>query len=171
MVYQYDAGDELKCEEVAKLVPSMAFGGLYLPAQVTRSIFPSGAQSTRRMTPIRARKLRTNTRVGKEVRETTECPGAPQVGVIIMRPCLVVGRGGRLAHGGIGRWPTKTTLVAWGDGKNKMPFVLVQDVAQAMELALDAPGIEGKAFATSRAMCFFRRENTLLSQQTERSAT
>jgi nucleoside-diphosphate-sugar epimerase len=69
-----------------------------------------------------------------------------KLGVVIMRPCLVVGRGGRLAHGGIGRWPTQTTLVSWGDGRNKMPFVLVQDVAQAMELALDAPGIEGKAF-------------------------
>jgi nucleoside-diphosphate-sugar epimerase len=27
-----------------------------------------------------------------------------------------------------------------------MPFVLVQGVAEAMVLALDAPGIEGKAF-------------------------
>jgi nucleoside-diphosphate-sugar epimerase len=68
------------------------------------------------------------------------------LGVVIMRPCLVVGRGGRLAHGGIGRWPTPSTLVAWGDGRNKMPFVLVQDVADAMALALDAPNIEGKAF-------------------------
>jgi nucleoside-diphosphate-sugar epimerase len=69
-----------------------------------------------------------------------------KLAVVIVRPCLVVGRGGRLAHGGIGRWPTQTTLVAWGDGNNKMPFVLVQDVAQAMALALDAPGIDGKAF-------------------------
>jgi nucleoside-diphosphate-sugar epimerase len=68
------------------------------------------------------------------------------LGVVIMRPCLVMGRGGRLFHGGIGRWTTPTTLMAWGDGKNKMPFVLVDDVAQAMELAMDAPDIEGKAF-------------------------
>lgn len=68
------------------------------------------------------------------------------LGVVIMRPCLVVGRGGPLAHGGIGRWKSPTTLVGWGDGNNKMPFVLVQDVADAMALALDAPGIEGKAF-------------------------
>jgi peptidoglycan/LPS O-acetylase OafA/YrhL len=58
-----------------------------------------------------------------------------------MRPCIVVGSGGRLDHGGIGRWPSQTTLVAWGKGQNKMPFVLVQDVAQAMYLALDAPDI------------------------------
>jgi nucleoside-diphosphate-sugar epimerase len=69
-----------------------------------------------------------------------------KLGVVIMRPCLVVGRSGKLQHGGIGRWTSPTTLVAWGDGRNKMPFVLVDDVAQAMALALDAPGIEGKAF-------------------------
>jgi nucleoside-diphosphate-sugar epimerase len=68
------------------------------------------------------------------------------LGVVIMRPCLVVGRGGMFAHGGIGRWKAPTILMGWGDGRNKMPFVLVQDVAAAMALALDAPGIEGKAF-------------------------
>jgi len=68
------------------------------------------------------------------------------LGVVIMRPCLVMGRGGTLAHGGIGRWSSPTTLVGWGNGRNKMPFVLVEDLADAMALALDAPGIEGKAF-------------------------
>ncbi len=65
---------------------------------------------------------------------------------VIMRPCLVVGRGGKLAHGGIGSWRTPTCLVGWGDGNNPMPFVLVQDVAAALALGLDAPGIEGKTF-------------------------
>jgi nucleoside-diphosphate-sugar epimerase len=68
------------------------------------------------------------------------------LGVAIMRPCIVVGRGGMLQHGGIGRWKSPTVLMGWGQGRNKMPFVLVQDVAAAMALALDAPGIEGKAF-------------------------
>ena len=66
--------------------------------------------------------------------------------VVIMRPCIVVGRGGRLNHGGIGVWASSTCLVGWGDGKNLMPFVLVQDVADAMVRAMDAPAIEGKAF-------------------------
>ncbi len=65
---------------------------------------------------------------------------------IIARPCLVVGRGGALAHGGIGSWRTPTCLVGWGNGHNPMPFVLVQDVAAALALALDAPGIEGRTF-------------------------
>lgn len=68
------------------------------------------------------------------------------LGVVILRPCLVVGRGGKLRHGGMGQWKTSTTLLGWGDGKNKMPFVLVQDVADAFARAMDAPGVEGKAF-------------------------
>jgi nucleoside-diphosphate-sugar epimerase len=66
--------------------------------------------------------------------------------VVIMRPCLVVGSGGSLQHGGIGSWKTPTCLVGWGDGNNPLPFVLVRDVADAMVRAMDAPGIEGKTF-------------------------
>ena len=66
--------------------------------------------------------------------------------VVIMRPCLVVGGGGKLCHGGIGMWASSTCLVGWGDGRNPMPFVLVQDVADAFVRAMDAPGIDGKAF-------------------------
>jgi len=66
--------------------------------------------------------------------------------VVIMRPCLVVGRGGPLAHGGIGSWKASTCLVGWGNGQNPLPFVLVQDVAAAFVSALDAPNIEGKTF-------------------------
>jgi nucleoside-diphosphate-sugar epimerase len=66
--------------------------------------------------------------------------------VVIMRPCLVVGRGGKLDHGGIGAWASTTCLVGWGNGRNPMPFVLVDDVADAMVRAMDAPGIEGRAF-------------------------
>jgi len=87
------------------------------------------------------------------------------LGVVIMRPCLVVGRGGRLAHGGIGRWPTQTTLVAWGDGRNKMPFVLVEDVAQAMVLALDAPGIEGNAFNLAGDVFLSAREYAAIAAE------
>ena len=65
---------------------------------------------------------------------------------VIVRPCLVVGRGGALTHGGLGSWRTPTCLVGWGDGSNPLPFVLVQDVAAALVLALDAPGIEGRTF-------------------------
>jgi nucleoside-diphosphate-sugar epimerase len=34
----------------------------------------------------------------------------------------------------------------WGDGMHPLPFVLVQDVVEALVLALDKPGIEGRTF-------------------------
>lgn len=87
------------------------------------------------------------------------------LGIVIMRPCLVVGPNGRLNHGGIGRWTTPTTMVAWGDGENKMPFVLVQDVAAALALGLDAPGIEGKAFNLAGDVFLSAREYCALAAQ------
>jgi nucleoside-diphosphate-sugar epimerase len=41
---------------------------------------------------------------------------------------------------------TPNCLNVNGSGKNPQPFILVQDVAKAMALAIDTPGIEGKAF-------------------------
>ncbi len=90
--------------------------------------------------------------------------------VVIVRPCLVVGRGGALAHGGIGSWRTPTCLVGWGDGNNPLPFVLVQDVAAALVLALDAPGIEGKTFNLGGDVFLSAREYLrLVSERTLRN--
>jgi nucleoside-diphosphate-sugar epimerase len=89
---------------------------------------------------------------------------------VIVRPCLVVGRGGSLAHGGLGSWRSATCLVGWGNGKNPMPFVLVQDVAAALVLALDAPGIEGKTFNLGGDVFLSAREYIrLVSERTLRN--
>ena len=66
--------------------------------------------------------------------------------VVIMRPAIVVGRGGFLCHGGIGVWAADTCCLGWGRGDHPLPFVLVQDVAQGLYLAKDKPGIDGMAF-------------------------
>ena len=42
-----------------------------------------------------------------------------------------------------------TCIVGWGAGDNRLPCVLVQDVASALVLAKDAPGIDGMAFNLS----------------------
>jgi nucleoside-diphosphate-sugar epimerase len=39
----------------------------------------------------------------------------------------------------------------WGDGRHYLPFVLVEDVAEALVRACDAPGIEGRAFLLTDA--------------------
>lgn len=66
--------------------------------------------------------------------------------VVIVRPALVVGSGGKLAPPGAGFWVSPTCVVGPGKGRNPLPFVLVDDVARAMFLAKDAPQIEGMIF-------------------------
>ncbi len=66
--------------------------------------------------------------------------------VVIVRPGIVVGPGGMLAHFGAGFWRQEICCQGWGNGKRPLPFVLVDDVARAMVAAKDAPGIEGKTF-------------------------
>lgn len=66
--------------------------------------------------------------------------------VVILRPSIVVGRGGRLAHGALGHWLAPTCCIGWGTGRNPLPFVLVRDVADAHIRAMDVAEIEGSAF-------------------------
>lgn len=69
--------------------------------------------------------------------------------VVILRPGIVLGRGGMLAHGALGHAASDTCILGWGSGNNPLPCVLVQDVASALVLAKDAPGVDGKAFNLS----------------------
>ncbi len=50
----------------------------------------------------------------------------------IARPGIVVGAGGPLQHWGIGRWHGAGAVRIWGSGKNILPFVLIDDVAEAL---------------------------------------
>jgi len=65
---------------------------------------------------------------------------------VVLRPAVVVGRGGKLTHSGLGIWRDDNCCLVIGKGEHPLPFVLVEDVARAFVLAKDAPGIEGKAF-------------------------
>jgi nucleoside-diphosphate-sugar epimerase/predicted dehydrogenase len=66
--------------------------------------------------------------------------------VVIFRPGIVVGEGGSPLHWGVGAWPYSSICRVWGDGRNPLPFVLVDDCADAMVRALDVPGIFGESF-------------------------
>ena len=68
---------------------------------------------------------------------------------VILRPGIVLGRGGMLAHGALGEAASDTCILGWGNGRSPLPCVLVQDVARALVLAKDAPGIEGMSFNLS----------------------
>lgn len=66
--------------------------------------------------------------------------------LVIARPGIVVGAGGPLQHWGIGRWHGAGAVRIWGRGHNILPFVLIEDVAEALVRMADAPGIIGQSF-------------------------
>ena len=66
--------------------------------------------------------------------------------IVIFRPGIVIGQGSSPFHWGIGMWSWNAVCQVWGRGHNPLPFVLVEDVAQALVSALDVPGIEGESF-------------------------
>ena len=64
----------------------------------------------------------------------------------ILRPGLVVGGQTSPFHSGLGFFNNEQHCIGWNDGRNPLPFVLVEDVAEAIYLALEAPGIEGRCY-------------------------
>jgi nucleoside-diphosphate-sugar epimerase len=57
----------------------------------------------------------------------------------------VVGPGGPLQHWGIGRWHGAGAVRIWGAGHNILPFVLIDDVAEALVRMIEAP-VTGQSF-------------------------
>ncbi len=66
--------------------------------------------------------------------------------VVVLRPGVVVGRGTSPLHWGVGKWSYDAICQLWGEGVTPIPFVLVEDVAEALIQAMDKPGIEGESF-------------------------
>jgi predicted dehydrogenase/nucleoside-diphosphate-sugar epimerase len=66
--------------------------------------------------------------------------------LIIFRPAIVIGEGGTLYHGGVGEWTRDNVCAFWGNGKNKLPFILVEDVVSAIVKVLEIDGLEGQSF-------------------------
>jgi predicted dehydrogenase/nucleoside-diphosphate-sugar epimerase/glycosyltransferase involved in cell wall biosynthesis len=78
--------------------------------------------------------------------------------VVILRPGIVVGRGASPFHAGIGMWWYDSVCQIWGKGTNKLPLVLVDDVARALLAALETPGIEGQSFNLVGEPCLSAQE-------------
>lgn len=66
--------------------------------------------------------------------------------LVIFRPGIVIGRGCPPSHWGVGAFQSDTRMSFWGDGRHKLPFVLVEDVADALARAVDANGVVGERF-------------------------
>ena len=77
---------------------------------------------------------------------------------VIIRPAIVLGVDSDPCHWGIAAWPYSNVAIHWGSGRNALPIVLVEDVADGFAKALDRPGIEGRCFNLSSPACITARE-------------
>lgn len=66
--------------------------------------------------------------------------------VCILRPGVVLGEGGTPFHSGFGFYNNEQHCMGWNEGRNPLPLVLVEDVADAIEKAVDAPSLDGRCF-------------------------
>lgn len=66
--------------------------------------------------------------------------------VTIARPGIVIGAGGPLQHWGIGRWHGAGAVKIWGHGRNILPFVLIDDVADGLILMAEQDKAIGESF-------------------------
>jgi nucleoside-diphosphate-sugar epimerase len=71
--------------------------------------------------------------------------------VSIFRPGVVIGTGCPPAHWGVGMFQSESRVQFWGSGENKLPLVLVDDVASALVLALGRTDIAGETFLLTDA--------------------
>jgi predicted dehydrogenase/nucleoside-diphosphate-sugar epimerase len=72
--------------------------------------------------------------------------GMQGLNVCILRPGLVVGEGGIPFHSGLGFFNNEQHCIGWNAGRNPLPFVLVEDVADAILRAARAGEIDQRSY-------------------------
>lgn len=124
---------------VRRLVYTSSIAALYLgrTGRISNKE-PNDGDSPRRGMYSRGKSLAERALLEMHARE-----GLP---VVIFRPGIVLGPGGALVHYAVGERASDTCVLGWGRGDHPLPCVLVDDVAQALFLAKDAPGVEGMTF-------------------------
>ena len=97
------------------------------------------------LTDMESRNLyaRSKAECERRLLEIQHTDGVP---VIIARPGIVLGDGGPLQHWGIGRWHGPGAVRLWGNGRNPLPFVLVDDVSDGLIAMMETEGLEGEDF-------------------------
>ena len=125
---------------VRRLIYTSTTAAIYLgkPGTVTESSLGNEASRQDRGDYSRAKSIVENKLL--EMHRTRNLPA------VITRPAVVMGPGGQVVHPALGDRVSDICLLGFGRGKTPLPFVLVEDLAQALLLAKDAPGIEGLTF-------------------------
>jgi nucleoside-diphosphate-sugar epimerase/predicted dehydrogenase len=125
---------------VARLVHVGSIASLYLGPQkaLVSGATPLDSKPDRRADYARAKIL-----CDRLLLEMHAHNGLP---VCILRPGIVVGDGGSPFHSGIGFYNTEQHCIGWNAGRNPLPLVLVDDIAEAIVAAIDAKGIEGRCY-------------------------
>ncbi len=129
-----------RAQGVERLVHVGSIAGLWLgdPASVVTGATPPDPRAEQRADYSRAKALADLALI--EMHRTANLP------VVILRPGLVVGAGTSPFHGGLGFFNNEQHCIGWNRGANPLPFVLVEDVADAIGAACRAPGIEGRCY-------------------------
>jgi len=126
--------------KVERLIHVGSIASLYLgdpDSTVTGSTAPDSQPE------LRADYARAKVECDKALMALRDKDGLP---LCILRPGVVVGEGGVANHTGLGFFNNDQFCVGWNDGLNPLPFVLVEDVAEAVALACSAKEAVGKSY-------------------------
>lgn len=125
---------------VTRLVHVGSIAGLYLGPQseAVTGMTPPDPLAERRGDYARAKAEADRLLMDLHLRE--------RLPVVILRPGLVVGEGGPPFHTGLGFFNAERHCIGWNAGTNPLPFVLAEDVAEAVRLACTAPELEGRCY-------------------------
>ncbi len=139
------AGTKLIAEKslehgVERLVYISSIAALYLgdAGEVIRASTPPDPKSEERGEYARAKALCDEDLL--KLHRESDLP------VVILRPGLVVGEGTSPFHSGLGFYNNEQHCMGWGEGRNPLPFVLVEDVAEAIVAALEVDGVLGRTY-------------------------
>ena len=123
-----------------RLVYVGSIASLYLGPQPTpiTGQTPPDPEETKRGDYARAKALADRAMLAMHAEE--------KLPVTILRPGVVVGEGGIPFHSGVGLYNNDQHCIGWNAGTNPLPFVLAEDVADAIFLAATKPGVEGRAY-------------------------
>jgi nucleoside-diphosphate-sugar epimerase len=107
------------------------------PSRVITEDTPFGDMSQRNLY------ARSKAECERQLIEHQKTGGVP---LVIARPGIVIGAGGPLQHWGIGRWHGSGAVRLWGNGRNLLPFVLVDDVSDGLIRMMERPEAVGESF-------------------------